>query len=474
MNILVMELSTTSAKVMVYNTETQNFTVAEKAYLNQKTNQGLHDAEEVCLQTFRLARETCVGRKIDAIALSGTWHSLILCGPDMKPKTPSFLWPYTGAKDICAMLRRDAGYVREYYQKTGCMVHAIYPFFKLKHLANEGWDISKYHIMGQGSYTFFRLTGARAVMDSMASGTGMLNIQHLQFDQSLLDELGIHIDQLPVPGKWNAANPLTAEAARILDLQEGIPVLNAGPDGALNQLGSNALDEGIMTLSVGTSAAIRMSVSKPVLSKDISTWCYLSPKSWLSGAATSGACNCIDWIRNLMFPAETTYSECETGQRADIENAPVFLPFLFGERSPGWDDNRRALFSGILPEHNSYDYYYGVQEGVLFTIYQCYLKLCGLNGQPDRIKISGGILNSRRWLQMCADILNKELTIDSFKHSSMIGALALALEFNGFKVDPSFYGRADAEIVVPEPKMHERLMERFKKYMDQYEAGRLG
>ncbi len=471
MNILVMESSTTSAKVMIYNSTENSLKVAEKPYLDQKTEEGLQDPEAVYMQTLNLAKQICSGSKVDLIALSGTWHSLILCDRDMKPISPSFLWSYTGPNDLCSILRKDSFYTQNFYEKTGCTVYSMYPFFKLKYLSVQGIDISDSYIMGQGSYNYFRLTKVRSVMDSMASGSGLFNINELRYDQALLDELGLRADQLPALNKWSVTNPLSFEAAGILKLQAGIPVINAGPDGALNQVGSNALEEGIMTLSVGTSAALRMSVEKPMLSSDKSTWCYLSPKRWLSGAATSGACNCVDWIKSLMFPAGTAYAECEQEERENFCKAPIFLPFLYGERSPGWNDKRQAAFFNVLPNHNKYDYYYSVQEGVLFNILQCYKKLCALNGIPKKIVISGGILNSSRWIQMCADIINSELTVENAKHSSMVGALILALELANIDLNQLAVYREEKKKIYPQLKMDDFYKERMKLYSKYYESG---
>lgn len=127
-----------------------------------------------------------------------------------------------------------------------------------------------------------------------------------------------------------------------------------------------------------------------------STWCYLSPKAWLSGAATNGCCNCVDWARKSLFPAGTGYGEIEAGV-TDKVTTPVFLPFLFGERCPGWDDDRMGGFANVLPRHNANDLYRAVQEGVLFNLYHCYRILAEVNEPPKEIKISGGILNSLEW-----------------------------------------------------------------------------
>lgn len=70
------------------------------------------------------------------------------------------------------------------------MVNAIYPFFKLLLLRKQRYALESYRIVGQGTYNTYKLTGKWVVTDSMASGTGLLNIQKKDFDLGLLEELG--------------------------------------------------------------------------------------------------------------------------------------------------------------------------------------------------------------------------------------------------------------------------------------------
>lgn len=70
-----------------------------------------------------------------------------------------------------------------------------------------------------------------------------------------------------------------------------------------------------MTFSVGTSGAIRLTTSKPVLPKEPSTWCYMSPKNWMSGAATNGCCNCLDWFKEQVGMSRLSYGELERGDQ---------------------------------------------------------------------------------------------------------------------------------------------------------------
>lgn len=75
--------------------------------------------------------------------------------------------------------------------------------------------------------------------------------------------------------------------------------------------------------------------------------------------------------------------------------------------------------------------YYSVLEGILFNLYQSYKILIDIDKEPEKIKISGGIINSKIWLQMAADIFQKEIIISNFKDASIMGAVAICLKIKG-------------------------------------------
>jgi gluconokinase len=425
--ILVLESSTTSAKAMLLNAEDQLYDIETKAYPLYFNDATLHDAESVFMETAALGRALCAGKKINAIAIGATWHNIMLCDSKYRPATPVYNWTNTEAADICRALRADESYVNNYYHRTGCMVNAIYPAFKLKLLKERGYRLSDYQIADQGTYNYYRLTGERVVTGCMLSGEGFLNIREKSLDRVIMEELGIDETNFAKVAEYRYSAPLSETGARLLGIDKGVPVIAACPDGALNQIGAGALGRGIMTISVGTSGAARVATPEPVLPDIPGTWCYLAPGAWISGAAISGCCNCVDWYKEKVFGLDKSYGDIENALGGALDT-PVFLPFLYGERCPGWHDERQAGFFGVKPRHTRYDFYRSVLEGVLFNLYQCYNVLSKLNGVPRKIKLSGGIVNSPFWSQMCADIFNMEMEVDSAQHGSLMGAAALGME----------------------------------------------
>jgi gluconokinase len=466
--ILVLESSTTSAKAMLCNTEDHSYEIETRTYPLYFNDATLHDAESVLMETTALGKALCAGKKIDAIATGATWHSVMLCDSTCRPATPVYHWSNTEAADICKALRADEAYVRDYYRRTGCMVNAIYPAFKLKLLKERGYRLSDYKVVDQGTYNYYHLTGEKVVTDCMLSGEGFLNIREKNLDRTIMEELGIDERNFAKITAYRYSAPLSEAGARLLGIEQGIPVIAACPDGASNQIGAGALGRGVMTISVGTSGAARIATPEPVLPDIPSTWCYLAPGTWISGAAISGCCNCVDWYKENMFSHDKSYGDIENTFSGELDT-PVYLPFLYGERCPGWHDERQAGFFGVKPRHTRYDFYHSVLEGVLFNLYQCYNVLIDINGVPSKIKLSGGIINSPYWLQMCADIFNMEMEVDSAQHGSLMGAAALGMEELGVLNRLTDFSVTPHAKIRPDPGGPDKYKSKYERYLYYYE-----
>jgi gluconokinase len=412
-------------------------------------------------------REAAKGFEPDVVALSGIWHSILMCDENMRPVTPAYSWAYVGAADDAAKLRKNEELTNELYNRTGCMVHGIYPLYKLLHFKNGGMNLKDCYFFGQGSYNFFKMTGEHLTSDSMASGSSLLNTHNKHYDEMALDLIGVQKSQLPSLTTYKESRPLLKEASDALGIREGIPVTLPHPDGAMNQVGAGGLLKGIMTLSVGTSGALRLSTDMPVLPKNKSTWCYLAPEKWLSGAATSGATNCVDWFISSVNSSQHGYGDLEKMIKSK-EKAPVFLPFISGERCPGWHDGRQATFHNLTADTTIGDMYYAVLEGVLFNLYQCYNELINISGKPEIIRVSGGVCKSALWLGMLADIWQVDIEVSDIEQASMLGATVLGMYTAGLIKDLREYKVVTDKIIRPDKQNADFYAARFEKYMNAY------
>ncbi|WP_051606572.1 xylulokinase [Microbacterium sp. CH12i] len=312
------------------------------------------------------------------------------------------------------------------------------------------------------------MTGETWTNDSLASGTGLLNAESATWDREVLARFRLEDVVLPELKDTSATAPLSTEAAVLLGLHAGIAVLTPGPDGGLNQVGALATQPGDMTFSMGTSGALRFATLHPSLSPTQSTWSYRSPLGPLSGAATSGCGNCVDWARDLLFGISAEYSAIEPLLSADKDDLPVFMPFLFGERSPGWQDQRRGGFLDLQPHHTRADMYQAVLEGVVYSLYHCYKELTALNGTPRRVVLSGGVLSSPFWTQLTVDTFGTPMEVSTQQHSSLVGAVRMGLRVSGLDERHPAFDDEQPQIVQPREERRAQYDAGFARYLDQY------
>lgn len=428
MQILVLEASTSSVKAMVYDAGEGVLELVSAPYERAYSDGVSQDAERVYMALMELGQSVCAGKNISVISVVGVWHNLLILDKDSRPKSRAYAWNDTSAAPEIARLWENEARAKELYARTGCVPHSTYPAYRMLHQKKQkGFLEADSVIASQSSYIFSRLTGELMESVSTASGSGFLNIHRLEWDEEVLELAGIGMENLPPLANHSDARGLRREAAALLGVREGTPVIPAHPDGAMNQVGAGALQPGIMTISIGTSGALRLAADEPAIPSEPAVWCYYAPEHWLIGAAISGCTNCLDWLKDKILCNVFSLKQLD-GMIEDLEaKTPVFLPFIAGERCPGWRDGRAGNLSGIHRSDTLGDLYLAILKGIACNIRQCYESLCAQTEVPRQIRVSGGIVKSAKWLNVLAGVLGKEIWISKEEQASMLGGCALGM-----------------------------------------------
>ena len=109
-------------------------------------------------------------------------------------------------------------------------------------------------------------------------------------------------------------------------------------------------------------------------------------------------------------------------------HAPVFLPYLTGERTPHNDPLATAHFAGLTVEHGADALGYAVLEGVAFALADCLDVLVEAGAAPKSCMLVGGGSRSAFWAQLISDVT--ALTLDlpvGAEIGSAFGAARLAM-----------------------------------------------
>lgn len=481
--VVSLEVSTSSAKCMLFAEDGGVISEFSRPFARSVADGPTQNPDgivESALEVLRQAVQWAGGRGIGiaAVGLVGTWHSLLLLDAERRPLGAVSTWADLSAAPSVAELRRDAEFVADFYHSTGCMVHAMYPAWKWFHLKQTQPEVTSCaaFVSSQIEYVFQSLTGGLGVSKCTASGTGLFNINTLDWDDDVLQMVGVRREQLSPLHEAFYTQPMLASVAQRVGLPSGVPVTVGCADGAMNQVGAGGVRASTMSMSVGTSGALRAVHDEPRIPAAPSTWCYyMFCGKRLAGAAINNGTNCVDWFLSRVGAKGQDAGAYDTFSRGasqvDVETAPLFMPFLFGERCPGWREEREGGFCGVRASHDEFDLYHAVLEGVLFNMRQCYEILASAGGRPDRVLVSGGILNSDQWAQMAADIFGRELLATETTNSSTVGAALVALQAVTGGGQAQEYTPQIARSFMPRDNMSEVYHRRYGRYLELYERG---
>lgn len=446
--ILAADIGTTSTKTLIIRAADGAVIAGhsvEYPMFNPKPNVAEQDPDQICQAVTDgiaavLQKAAVRGEELLCVSFSSAMHGLIAMDKNGRPMTRLITWADNRAVHTSDEIKRHGGL--SIYRRTGTPIHPMSPFVKLVWMKEAMPDIhaAADKFIGIKEYVLYRWFGQYVVDYSIASATGLFNLEQLDWDKDALELAGITPDRLPKPvSTVHVLEGLDTRVAADTGLPQGIPVVMGASDGVLANLGSGAFEEGVWAVSIGTSGAVRAVARKPLTDPEGRLFCYaLKEDFWTIGGAINNGGIMFRWVRDTLATLEA-----EEGRRRGMDpydyltelaagvpagsGGLIFLPLLAGERAPYWNANARGVFFGLSLAHGKNHMIRSVLEGVMYRIHSVAEALEGLVGQPSEIRASGGFARSPFWRQMLADVTGTPLTVPDAIEASGLGAAQLGL-----------------------------------------------
>lgn len=352
------------------------------------------------------------GRELAGVGCSGATQSLLALDEAGRPLTRALLFADNRAAAQARGLAAQPGAVA-LARRTGTPLHPMSPLTKLRWFAecDPGTVERARWWVSTKEYLLRALCGAEVVDHSIASTTGLFNLEARDWDPEALALAGVGADVLSTPVPTTAVRYTRADR---FGLPAGTPVVVGACDGCLAALGVGAIDQGTAALSVGTSGAIRMIVDRPGADEGARLFCYaLTDERWVVGGPISNGGLVLRWARDALFPQLGSYARVDE-LAVDVRpgaDGLLFLPYLLGERAPLWDPTLRAAFVGLSARHGQGHLLRAMLEGVAYQLATVLELVDGLAGPVTTLRADGGFTGSPLWLQIVADVLNRTLEL---------------------------------------------------------------
>ncbi|NEW05402.1 gluconokinase [Paenibacillus sp. SYP-B3998] len=375
------------------------------------------------------------------VSFSSAMHSLIAVDDQANPLTQCVTWADNRSAVYVEELKRS-GLGQQIYSRTGTPIHPMSPLLKLMWFRDNEPDLVKrtYKFIGIKEFVFVQLFDRYIIDHSLASATGLFNLQNLDWDEEALRLAGVTRGQLSelVPTTFHI-NGLRVEHAAAMGLSTATPFVVGASDGVLANLGVGAIEPGVVAVTIGTSGAVRSVVNKPQTDPEGKLFCYaLTENFWVVGGPINNGGIVFRWVRDQIATLETEearrigmdpydyLTELASQVQAGSDGL-LFLPLLAGERAPYWNANARGVYFGLSLNHQKKHMIRAALEGVMFSIQAVASSLERLMGPATELRASGGFARSAFWRQMMADMIGTSVTVPDAIESSGVGAALLGL-----------------------------------------------
>jgi xylulokinase len=345
MNILAVDVGTTSMKLAVYSEEMQLLHQVQKGYPINNYGGGKADIEaEKWWNTFL---EVCKSipeprEPIDLISFSGTTPGLTAMDQDGRALLPAILFMdgRSGKQSVTIRQRFGEQYLLDQTANLpvsgGCSLSSIL-WIKENHP-----DIFQKTAVFGHSNTFMvkRLTGQFAMDPTSASLSCLYNtfVNNMTWNADIAGEFGV-LDKLP-PLMPTYASPggLTEQAANELGLKSGIPVLIGGNDAVLAAFSGDIIHPGEISNINGTCEITATCVDRCIPSPNYNIRTQVLPGLWLTFFVLNTGGKALEWFHSNFCPDMqpedfyTVYLNRAIDSYLESGQQERYIPYLAGSR----------------------------------------------------------------------------------------------------------------------------------------------
>jgi len=350
-------------------------------------------------------------RAVRAIGLSGQMHGAVLLDAQGEVLRPAILWNDGRSGAQCEALTRAVPRLGDI---AGNLAMPGFTAPKLLWVGEHEPELfaRTARVLLPKDWLRFVLSGEAVSDMSDASGTLWLDVGARDWSDELLAATGLTRAHMPrlVEGSEVSA-PLKPELAARWGLGEGVVIAGGAGDNAASAVGMGIVAPGQGFVSLGTSGVIFVSSSRfePHPAQAVHAFCHALPGRWHQMSVMLSAAGAVSWAaRSFGFADEAALlaAAASLDGRA-CARAPLFLPYLSGERSPHNNAQAQGMLFGLTQAHGAAEIAYAVVEGVSFGLRDGLDTLARPSGA---LALVGGGARSVWWAQLLADILEVPLT----------------------------------------------------------------
>lgn len=487
-SILGIDLGTSSVKAMLLDVEKGVVGVEAQSYdvLIPQANYAQQSPEEwwrgVCVILKRLNEKYPESfLQIEAVGLSGQMHGLVMVDENGQVLHPAIIWLDQRSGRECEKIM-EIGRDKDW---DAVLQNRIFPGFAFPSLVwMKGHEPDLYQridkIMQPKDYIRYCLTGQVGAEVTDASASLMFDVKQRKWADSITEAFGIDSKIFPpCHESMEIAGTTTEWAQAETGLKAGIPVIYGAGDQQCQSIGNGVFKEGQTICNIGTGGQISVFSVLDRYDKLLrtNTFCHCHGNGYTIYGASLCAGMALKWLKNNILQEESFGVLSQSAQMVSPgSDGVLFLPYLAGERTPHMNPEAKGMFFGLQLGHKKEHMIRAVMEGVVYALKDSLDILEEMGITSEQIIASGGASASPVWLQIQADIFNKEIRVCKEKEQACLGACILAGVgtglFENLEEGCKRFVNYEEQVYVPQPEAVKVYQAGQKKFRELYERNR--
>ena len=475
--VMALDAGTTSNRCILFNEKGEICSVAQKEFTQYFPKPGWveHDADEIWSTQLGVAVEAMskIGASAEDIAAIGITNqretAIVWDKITGEPVYHAIVWQCRRTAQYCDELK-EQGYTDFIRKKTGLIIDAYFSGTKIKWIldhvegARERAERGELLFGTVETWLIWKLTKGRVhVTDySNASRTMLFNINTLQWDEEILDLIGIPASMLP-EAKPSSCVYGEADAAYF---GGSIPIGGAAGDQQSALFGQTCFRAGEAKNTYGTGCFLLMNTGeKPVFSEhglvttiawglDNKVYYALEGSIFVAGAA-------IQWLRDEMRLIDSAVDSEYMAQKVKDTNGCYVVPAFTGLGAPHWDQYARGTIVGITRGVNKYLIIRATLESLAYQVNDVLHAMEADSGiSLSALKVDGGASANNFLMQTQADLIAAPVKRPKCIETTAMGAAYLAGLAVGYWKDKEEVVRNWAIDQTFEPEIEETTREK--------------
>ncbi len=346
--------------------------------------------------------------RVAAVGLAFQRETFALLDAAGHPVRPAMLWLDGRAAGEVEAVARDLG-AEAYHRTTGKPLDVTSTVARLRWLRTHEPDAARAAARWTdvGAALAARLTGRAATCVAGADTCGLVDLASRAWCAAHLEAAGLTEAMMPELAKPGALlGRVTDRAAAATGLPAGLPVVAAGGDGHVFQVGVGALEAGTRTLTLGTSIVLGQAARAPVLAPAWRTLLGAAGGYLLEGVLQSGTL-LLRWFADRFAPGRAEADlDAEATALPPGADGLVTLPHWWGVRFPEAHPGMRGITAGWTDRHTPVHMYRSLLEGLAFEVRRLAEAFPDREaGAPDAIRGGGGGAAGATWRAILAGVL---------------------------------------------------------------------